>query len=378
MFAHVFCARLKCLLRSKQMMFWTLLFPLLLATFFQMAFSNLVKAEDFDPVPVAVVDDAAYQADAAFQTALKSVSEGDNRIFDLTVASKEDAESMLKDGTIDGYLTDGNGIQATFKDSSLNQSIIKSFADSYLQISSATTSIFSQNPAAAGKLADDLKQNAEYTKEVSGGTANPDSSLLEFYTLVAMMCLYGAFFGLNEVNNIQADLSDRAARLNVAPVHKLKTFLAGLSAAFLIHFAEILALLAYLAYGFGIDFGKNAGLVVLTSFVGSIVGVSFGAFMGAAVKKSESMKISTMIGVIMLGCFLAGMMGVGMKYTVAQVAPAVSWLNPANLLTDAFYTLYYYSTYSRFTLDIAALGIFALLFCGTTYFIIRRQKYASL
>ncbi len=44
------------------------------------------------------------------------------------------------------------------------------------------------------------------------GNAPPDNSLSYFYSLIAMACLYGSFWGMNEVTDIQANLSDRAAR----------------------------------------------------------------------------------------------------------------------------------------------------------------------
>jgi ABC-2 type transport system permease protein len=378
MFAHIFGTRLKCLIRDKELVFWTLLFPLFLAVFFNMAFSNLISAETFRPVGVAVVNDAQYQQNTAFRSALKSVSEGSGRIFTLTETTKENADQLLNENKISGYLTVGTEIGMTVKKSDFEQSIIKSFVDRYLQTSSAAKSILTANPAAQSTLADTLKTQTEYTKDVSGGSASPNKTYNYFYTLIAMACLYGGFWGMKEVADIQANLSHRAARVNVAPVHKLKIFLSGMCASLLIQFVEVLALLAFLRFGLKIDFGPNAGLVVLTSFVGSVVGLTFGAFVGAATTKGEGFKTALVIGLTMLGSFLSGMMYQNMKYIVAQKAPALAYLNPANLLTDSFYALYYYSTYTRYALNMGILCAFILFFCAATYLIIRRQKYASL
>lgn len=378
MFAHVFTNRLKCLLRTRELVFWTLVFPLLLAIFFNMSLRNIVTVETFHPIPVAVVNDGAYKKDASFRTALKSVSEGKGHVFNLTETTKESADKLLAGDKIEGYLTVGNGIRMTVTKSDFNQSIIKSFVDSYLQTSSAATSILTENPASYRKLADSLKTQKEYTKKATTGTANPDSSLNYFYTLIAMACLYGGFWGLKEVMDIQADLSHRAARVNLAPVHKLKTFLSSMLASFVINFSEILIFLAFLRYCLNIDFGPKTGLVILTSFAGCIVGLSLGAFISAIVKSGEGMKIGILIGVTMLGSFLSGMMYQNMKYIISKNAPIAGYLNPVNLLTDAFYCLYYYSTLNRYWLNIGLLGAFALVFCTGTYLIIRRQKYASL
>jgi ABC-2 type transport system permease protein len=90
------------------------------------------------------------------------------------------------------------------------------------------------------------------------------------------------------------------------------------------------------------------------------------------------MKVGIIISISMTGSFLAGMMYQGMKYIVAKNVPVLSWLNPINLLTDAFYCLYYYDGFSRYFLNILALSIFIVVFCLGVYLIIRRRKYASL
>ena len=379
MFRHIFLTRLKCLIRDKEMVFWTLFFPLILATFFDMAFSNLNNSETFHPIDIAVVQNAAYQQSTDLQSALQSASQGDDRIFNLTAVTKEEADSLLNDNKIQGYIDADPEITLVVKDSGLNQNIIKAFLDNYRQTVSAVTSILKENPMAAQTgLFDAIADRQEYTKEVTGSSAQPNNVLNYFYTLIAMSCLYGGFWGMKEITDIQANLSSRAARVNTAPVHKAKVFLFSLCAALLIDFVEMLLLLAYLYFGLKIDFGNKAGFVLLTTFVGCIVGISFGAFISSLVKKGEGLKVAILIAVSMVGSFLSGMMYQEMKYIIAQNVPVLSYLNPANLLTDAFYSLYYYDTYTRYALNMGALGIFAVVFCMVTYLIIRRQKYASL
>lgn len=379
MFRHIFLTRLKCLIRDKQTVFWTLFFPLVLATFFDMAFSNLNNSETFHPIDIAVVQNAAYQQSTDLQSALQSASQGDDRIFNLTAVTKEEADSLLNDNKIQGYIDADPEITLVVKESGLNQNIIKAFLDNYRQTVSAVTSILKENPMAAQNgLFDAIADRQEYTKEVTGSSAQPNNVLNYFYTLIAMSCLYGGFWGMREVTDIQANLSSRAARVNTAPVHKAKVFLYSLCAALLIDFVEMLLLLAYLYFGLKIDFGNKAGFVLLTTFVGCIVGISFGAFISSLVKKGEGLKVAILIAASMVGSFLSGMMYQDMKYIIAQNVPVLSYLNPANLLTDAFYSLYYYDTYTRYALNMGALGIFAVVFCMITYLIIRRQKYASL
>lgn len=380
MFSHLFFTRMKCLLRNKELMFWTLVFPLLLSTFFNMTFSNLNSAETFKPIAIAVVNDAGYKQDASFQQILAAVSNGDSRIFNLReVSTREEAEQLLASEEIEGYFSIAESLALTVKKSGLNQSIMKSFADQYQQTASAVGQILAANPQALQNgLLENLGLSRGYVTEVAAGTAAPNNVLNYFYSMIAMACFYGSFFGLQEVTDIQADLSPRAARINMSPVHKLKAFVAGLSAALVIQFAEILILLAYLAFFVHVDFGPRVGYVLLTTFMGCILGLSFGALISAAVKKGEGLKTAILISVTMVGSFLSGMMMLNMKYIIHQKAPVLSYLNPVNLLTDAFYSLYYYDTLSRYLLNLGLMGVFAAVFCLGTYSIIRRRKYASL
>ena len=380
MFSHIFIVRMKCLLRNKELMFWRLVFPLLMATFFNMAFSGLNSAEAFKPIEAAVVNDAGYKQDTSFQQTLTAVSNGDSRIFNLKeVSTREEAEQLLESGEIEGFFSVEGTLALTVKKSGLNPSIMKSFADQYQQTASAVGQILKSNPQALQNgLLQDMGLSRDYVTEVSSSGAAPNNVLNYFYSLIAMACFYGSFFGLHEVTDIQANLSARAARINMSPVHKLKAFVAGLSAALVIQFAEILILLAYLSFALHVDFGPRIGYVLLTAFVGCILGLAFGSLISAAVKKSEGLKTAILISATMVGTFMAGMMMLNMKYIISQNAPILSYLNPINLLTDAFYSLYYYDTLDRYLLNLGLMGVFAVVFCLGTYAIIRRRKYASL
>ncbi len=378
MFAHIFTARLKCLLRDRGLVFWTLLFPILLALFFKMGFSNLNTADSFRPIPVAVVNDAQYRRNAPFRQALQSASEGKGRLFTLTVTTKGNADELLKENKIYGYLTAGSPVEVTVRSAGYEQSILKSFADSYLQTYSAASYLIGKNPAAAAGLAESLQSRRDFTESLPSGGGASDNTTLYFYSLVAMACLYGSFWGMKEVVDIQADLSQRAARVNVAPVHKMKVFFSGVTAVFLVNFAEILVLLVFLRFALGIGFGGKTGLVVLTALVGTVTGIFFGSFVGAAVKAGEGAKVGILIGLSMLGSALAGMMYEGIKYVIQQHAPLLGYLNPVNLVADAFYCLYSFSGYGRYALDLTILAGFILFFGAGTYLIIRRQSYASL
>jgi ABC-2 type transport system permease protein len=378
MFVHIFKYRLKCLLGDKSTLFWTMLFPLLLATFFQLAFSNLTTGEKLQKINVAVVDNEAWRENENFRQVISEVSNGDDRLFNLTVASAEEAEKLLADNKVSGYIVTGGPIKLVVNRSGMYESIIQSFLDNYMQTFAAFESIMYEDPAKHQQLVDSVSDRQSYVHENKLPGGEPNYVVNYFYTLIAMACFYGGFLGMREISDIQANISPIAARVNVAPVHKMKTFVYSASASLLVQFCEMLVLLGYIIFLLKVDFGTQTGLVLLTTFVGSVAGLTFGALISALVKKSEGAKIGILISVSMVCSFLAGMMQQSIKYLVSQKLPLLSWVNPLNLLTDAFYCLYYYDTTSRYVLNMVLLLGFILVFGSVTYFIIRRRRYASI
>jgi len=378
MFAHIFRYRLKCLLRDRETIFWTLVFPLILAVLFNMAFSNLNKVEGFSPIDIAVVDNRQYQEDQYFKMTLKEVSQGDDRLFNLVVVSEDEANKLLNENSIAGYIVVEDSVKLVVNQTGIEQSIIKSFLDNYIQTLSAVNSILTLNPAGGQELFNELGNRYQYIREVPIAKAEPNNILLYFYSLIAMACLYGSFFGMREINDTQPNITPLAARINTAPVHKLKLFIYSMSASILIHITEIFILLLFLRFVINVDFGTRTVYVILTAIVGSVVGNAFGAFISATVKKDENLKIGISICVSMVGSFLSGMMYQNMKYIVAKKMPLLSYLNPVNLLTDAFYCLYYYDSLEKYALNMSILLIFILAFCSGIYLMVRRRKYASI
>ncbi|PKM75061.1 MAG: ABC transporter permease [Firmicutes bacterium HGW-Firmicutes-17] len=375
MFLFNYRYRLKCIFRDRQLMFWTFLFPVLLATLFNLAFSNLSSSDNFLKVNVAVVQNEELDQNPAFTEAIN----GADDLFIVQYTTRETADALLKDNQIDGYILFDSELNLVVNQSGLNQTIIREFLDDFVQSSATIVTIITTNPTAldSGILAG-VSSRTEYLTAVSASQSNPDPVVNYFYALIAMTCLYGGFLGVKEVVAIQADLSAVGARINLAPTNKLTVFLSSMLAATTIQLLELLILLAFLIGVLGISFGDQIGYIALTCVAGSLTGVTFGACIGSIIKKGEGLKIGILIGSTMIMSFLAGMMSADMKYLVMTKAPILGYLNPANLITDSFYALYYYNTHTQFFTDILLLCGFTLLFSTVTYLVIRRQKYASL
>jgi ABC-2 type transport system permease protein len=378
MFRHIFVTRIKCLFREKSLIFWTLVFPLALSTFFNLAFSNLSSTEKFEPIDIAVIDNEKLNEDVNFKSMLDSLSkEDENQIFNVVYLTEQEAKDKLEKYEISGYINVDNEIELFINKNGFNQTIIKSFLDQYKQISSTISTILTINPdAIKNGLMEEIANHQSYIQ--GSDNTNTDAVVLYFYSLIGMVCMYAGFWGIKTVNESEANLSSQGARLSISPVHKLKAFLYSLSAAFIIQYIELLIILAYMVFILGIDFGNQIGYIMLLCFVGCFAGISFGSMVGSMFSKDENTKIAILISVSMILSFLSGMMFLDMKYIISENVPILANINPVNLITDALYSLYYYSTHTRFYTNIFYLIIFSIICCAVTYKSIRRKKYASL
>src|SRR6056297_1298638 len=381
MFKHAFIYNMKTILREKETVFWSLLFSLLMATFFYFPFCNLADGSKFNTINLGVVESPLLMEGSQFHSVLSSISDVDgksseNDLFRVMTGNEEEAEEWLKNGRISGYLIYDDGIQLVVSWSGFNQTIIKTFLDEYKQTIEIVKEISKDNPTAMFKTITDVMNRRDFLiqKEVSPGGGDFVATL--FYALLAMSCLIASTASVFEITKLQANLSTLAARINCSPVKKFKLFLYNISASLFFQIIVVLIVLAYIMLVLGIDFGDRTGLIILTCMIGTITGVFFGTFTGV-LGKSEGMKTAITVGGTLLSSFLAGLMGTGIKYFVQENIPIVHYISPANLISDAFYSLYYYDSLNRFWLNIAVLCIISLVFFTITCLVLRRKTYAS-
>lgn len=381
MFFHNYKYRIKCILKDKQMMFWTFLFPIILATLFNLAFSNLSSAENFTSINIAVVKNDEYEKNTEFIEVLKSVSSGENdkNLFNVEYTSKDMAQKLLDDNKVDGFIDFDNEIMVVVKKSGINQTILKSFVDEFKQTSSTIKTIMEKNPEIINQgTLNSLMKRSNYIKGIPISKVNPDITVNYFYTLIAMTCFYGSFLGIKEVSAIQGNQSAQGARINTAPTDKLKVFMVSMAAATTVQLLDIGILIAYLVFIIKVGFGNQLGYIILTCIIGTISGVTFGTCIGAIIKKGEGLKIGILVGTTMIMSYLAGMMYDKMKYIVNNNMPILGYINPVNLIADSFYSLYYYDNLTKFFTNLSLLCVFSIIFSSITYLVLRRQKYASL
>lgn len=388
MFWHEFIYECKTVLRQKDELFWVMIFPLALGTMFYFAFSNLSNTtENFHTIPAAVcIEDGAK--DKTFEKVLDTLSkEGETPLLCLTYTDWDTAVELLEDNEVRGIFkiadeislncvpSDSFGADSTL---SIEQSILESILREYQTNIKAITEIASSSPDKLPEILSLMETTPSYAKNLTLTPGNMDSIIQYYFNLIAMACLFTSFAGAHIAIKNQANLSALGARKCVSPNNKFLSVAAQFLACLLSQFVCILINVFYLYYVLKIEFGTSLPMILITAFIGCIMGIGFGFFIGSIGHLKEPAKMGIMTSVSLLCCFLSGLMIGNMRSVIESICPLINDINPAVLISDSFLTLNIYGTTERYFFNLGGLMAFAVIFTSAGCLIIRRKTYASL
>lgn len=373
------------LVRNRSNLFWILCFPIVLGTLFKAAFSNLDTADQFQPIPVAVVgveasDDIHVQT---FRETIDTLSKkGDDQMLDVTICDKKKAMKLLEEKKIDGILTCDENIRLTIsanmKNSQTNQSILKAFVDQYNIDEAILTDTAIHRPEQMPQMITKMTENISYREEVNYAYHDTGSYTQYFYNLIAMACLYTAIGGVVVTLENQGNLTTIAARKNVSASKKGVSIAGELIATIFVEFILNLLGFLFIIYILKIDMNFRMGLTILAILVSTMTGITLGFFIGSIGKKSQDFKIGMVFAVVMPCCFLSGLMVGNMRMIVEHHAPWFNYVNPAALISDCFYSLTAYESLNRYYTNLLTLCAFTVIFTLGGIILTRRNRYASL
>lgn len=391
MFWHNFKYTAKTLLGDKMLIFWTFAFPVILGAFFYMAFSDIEDSEKLHVIDIAVVENTGFRESEMWKESLEALSDeaSGEQVFCTKYVSEEEAKRLLSEKEIAGYfmLTDGEP-QVTVASDGINETVLKYVVEEIYQteeiVRNTAERRIQQGEMPTAEFYEQLsKEVMNLVDSENGGIrdisgANLSYTMIEFYTLIAMTCLYGGILGMVAVNQNLANMSSKGKRVSVSPVGKSRMILSSVLAGYVIQMVGVALLFAFTIFVLHVDYGNHLPLIVLLALCGGLAGLSVGIAIAVLVKSGDNVKTGIVISVTMAGCFLSGMMGITMKYLVDKNIPLLNLLNPANMITDGLYALYYYDTFDRYWQNAASLLVFAFSMILFSVLGLRRQKYDSI
>ena len=381
---------LKILLRNKALIFWTFAFPIILGLFFNLAFQNIEKNEQLQVIDIAIINSNDYNNNKIVKESLNELTKGKNKLFNIKLTDEKTSKDLLKNNKIIGYLTfKENQVNITVKNSGVEETILKQVLEQIQTnskiINKKVEKEISEQVATNKKINyEQIYQNAlsllnENNIKINNiSNKNLSYTMIEYYTLIAMACLYGAMLSMFIINYQLPNMNSTGKRISASPINKTKQLISSLLSAYIVQIIGLLLLFLFTIFILKVDYGKNLLYVIITSLCGALSGLSLGVATSTLFKTNENAKTGIIIAITMLFCFLSGMMGITMKYIIDKNIPLLNMITPANMIPDALYSLYYYNTFDRFYKDILSLLIFSFIMILISIKGLRRQKYDNI
>lgn len=365
------------MIRTKEVIFWSLVFPLALATFMYLAFGKINEVtENLETIDVAVVESVQNEM---FDKILVEVSNGESPLLNPMKMNSQDAVSALDGKEVDGIIHVDDTIRLSVRENGLNATILSSFVDRYLQNEATLTQIAKNNPLALNSAIEALSDDTSYFKEEKLTDGNTDNLSNYFYAVFAMSCLFASFTGISSMFSIQGNLSPLGQRRCVAPTKKLHVVLTLFLTNEIVQFAIELITFAYMSLVLGLDLSNKYPALFLLLFVASSFGLTMGMFIGSLKKPvTEGAKMGIGVAISMALSVMADLCVSGLMSTIEHTVPIINRLNPAALISDSFYALNTYSDYSRYTSNMVNLSAMTLILFTLTILTVRRNRYASI
>ena len=435
--------------RTKEVIIWMILFPVVLGTLYKFTMGNLGKNNLYSTVPAAVVENEKDQLfhwimdamnNGTFSEENDPTNGGEKPLMNLTYTDEANAIEMLKNGDVKGiiyidppdekakadpqnqkmaeimeminqmaadgtltkyldpesnnyvsyFLNDGTGdfitntkLSVMFKNNGSDQSMIKRMSDMYMNMQEASRQMasnttMSEDGEGFGDISKAMSSDVPYIKEMELTKGDTDSFLIYMYNLIAMVGIFGSMSGLTIAQNLQANLSDQAARRSCSGMPKIKQVLADLLAYHISHSLCVILTVTFITLVLRVNFGDRLPLVYLGGILGGIMGVSFGYFVGAIEKMSYGAKAGIIMALNMTLCFMSGLMVPGIKAMIIKYIPILNDINPVAIVADSFYYLSVDADLTRFWEKMAVVCIITLFFVLFGFLMTRRTKYASL
>ena len=335
--------------RDMSFTFWGLMYPIILAGFFYVAFSGITNME-LETINIGIEETNPVAG------ILEEID-----VVNIVILDKEQVSSSLESETIDGFIKEDLNIIVL--KSGLNQTVIKGISDQIVQT------------MALGESARNIDFQVDY---LESKTQQANGLLVIFYSLIAMVSTYGVFAGIETVVLSQANLSNLGARINTTPIKKSTLLISGMIVGLLINMGANVLLFLFLQYVLKLNLFTNFAYSILFIVLGNIFGISLGLFIGSSNKRSPGVKTMISIIVTLFLSFLSGLMNPGIKVLTEKNAPMLSRLNPIAIITNSLYKINLLENTKNLMPGMIVLLVYSIILMTISYLFLRRSQYDSI
>ncbi|WP_026645112.1 ABC transporter permease [Bifidobacterium sp. AGR2158] len=421
-----FLTTLRINLREKSSLFWLFCFPILLSTMFLGMFGNLDATYAITTMRFAVVADDAYckaddtrallaamqhdpitPASCAATPAAQEAADVDSGGVDLrdlleltAVDDTREAIALInRDDDVRGFISvDDDGLphmtisRATVSNASdamsspglpVSLSILNGAIGMFNRQTLTLEQIMHTDPSAfaSPSFTAAVGESPDFTRQVRLTNFKPDEGARYYYALLAMTALMAMTFAVTTVCSTQANLSALGMRRSLAPLTRFKQLMGGFLASWLCTFCSLVVTLLYIHFVCRISFGGRWTATLLAIVVASFTANALGTLLGSLPKLTAGAKIGLTTAFSCALSLLSGLYGSGamaLSDWIQRNMPVVATINPTQQVTNLFYDILYYDSYTPFFRTVGILLTMAVLALALATVFLRRQRYAHL
>ena len=381
MFLNVYRYNLKSAFRQKIMLFWSLAFPVLMATFFFMAFGNIGASERLkEPIRIAYVQQPqAVLQPMNLKTVLGQIPlfEGSSQgLFNIQDATEDEARQLVQGKEVAAAVVAGNPPLILADRVSVPQVVVKQVVEQVATTQRTILNLMRTDPGAPfQEIATELN-TSQFTQAVPVNKDLMQPDIIYYFALLAMASLGASTAGAFTIVSQQANKSPEGARNTVSPTSKwTRVFANGLS-TYTVQLATTLVVVGYITLVLGISLGRSLPQLLLVVAMGTLMGVAMGMAIGALSRGNENMIVGFSVGAYMFSSFLGGLMSADIQRLVDTRLPWLASINPGSMIVKAMYSLFYYGQLEARYLLQMLLAI--LLFAGLAAISLRRRYHDSI
>jgi len=388
-------------LRDKAYIFWSLAFPILLMTCFNVTFMGPAKGEvDFKPVKSTMIRiDSGESAFAdEFEGVLKNLADVeevkksnmgyDHAVIELIeTTSQEEAEKKILDKELEVlFLVNGEkenievkvGDGANMTTLMVARSITESYRRNYTIMKDAAMNAPDKIEAVMESIANSVSVMKPKSTYLGDNENSANVYLWYFYSTIVMGMFFNVTAGIHTVFDIQGNLSGYGMRTSVSPKKKSKILLSAFLARYVLSCAITFFALTVMNRFFDVPLGNRFPHIILFVLVGNLFAMSLGCFIGLFTKGDENQRDNKATALIMISVFLSGEMIVQLPGLFEKYCPIVNRINPATIMNFAFFRLVNYPTLSGFWMNMIKISLVTVVFMAVSIMKLRREKYAAL
>lgn len=368
-------------LREKSGVFWTLLFPLILATLFHFAIGGIESFGKMEKIKAAIVTEEGSSSEekASQEMFAEYLETFQDSYLEVIPLSLKEAEKQLENDEITGVFYNNSEKLLAVGRSSVFSSVLKQILDIYVKNEYTLKKIMEEHPENLEKAVQVMGDYENVTEKVTAGRKSMNTVQTYFFALLAMACMYGSFLAMYNTVGVQANTSDLGARVCAGCVEKWKSIAGSLLSAWILNLGEILILVFYMQVILkDIDGQGQMGKILLICVISCFCSSSLGLLVGTAGKINAKDKNGLIISISMVCSFMADLMVRGIKYGIEEHIPVLNRINPAALISDAFYSVLVYEDMQRYFRCLLGLLGLGLVMFAAAVLSMRRMRYESI